>query len=289
MQKTMCALAAAAGVALAGAASAQRLTTEGFRGLPAGDIASGVVGGAADLDAAGVYNNNNYGSTRITVVDNDTTDYPTNVLSGDNKYLQISGDDDVFLRVINSASIPSPAPITGTAPITSIAFALRIDSVDGTAANNDVDFVRLIDVATTGPGTTIFAISSVDGVITSQSNGTGAAGTIANVSALTVGRWYVLAARYDRGTGSFEARLIDSTTGATVGTNSQTGLTASNSNGVSTIATGATFDVPSGTASFQVSLDDVSFYNGSQVIADLVTTVRADYALPSSVSDWTAY
>jgi hypothetical protein len=289
MNKALAAILAV--TATAGVATAQNyVAIESGKNLPAGvNLTTANLGSAVpDLDAAGNYNSTYEYGPFVTAVDDEALDFPNNILASDGKYLTNGGNRDHFFRARASAAIAN------TENIASVAFAFRIDSLSATAGDNDVDLWRILDIAGTGGAANIMTFQIVDGALLATTNGLGSIPPlVANVSTLTEDAWYVLAARYDRSTASadtFDAWLI-ALDGTTTQVASATALAAANVNGIAVLATGATLDVPTGTAAIQISLDDFAIYSNALSGTQLLTAVRSDFGLPapSNVEDWNMY
>jgi len=283
-----------AAAALAGTASAQQFQTlESFKGTVAGAQNTtgnnpGTIPGTPDLDAAGTVNSTYAYAPFIQSIDDEANDFPLDLQTADGKYLSFTGATDHFLRFFATADVPN------TSPAVNVAFAFRFASISANPGENDLDLWRLLDVAATGGAATICAFTVRDGVIAAQSNGLVAASSVlGNTSTLTANRWYIIAARYNRaaaGAGTFDASLIDTTNGAVVGTNSQTGLTAANLNGLRVLATGATFAAPTGNAACVINLDDFAVYSNALTFTALVLAARQDFTgAPANVQEWSMY
>ncbi|MGF1573771.1 MAG: hypothetical protein ACFCU1_11965 [Sumerlaeia bacterium] len=287
MKKTLAAILAVA--SSASVATAQNyVAIESFKNASVGTQESTTISANSDLDATSTYDSSyEYGGIYLEVVDDEATDYPTDLQTADGKYITLAGNDDQFFRSIASAAI------VGTDNVASVAFAFRLDSLDAVAANNEVDYWRVLDINATGTAASIMAFTVRAGQLRIQTNGLGAVDVV-DLSTLTLGTWYVVAARYDRttdGAGTFDAYLLNQATNDVTTIANLTGLTASNKAEIGAIATAATFAAPTGTVDFQTSLDDFAIYSNTLSTSQLLTAVKADFGFPANanVSDWNVF
>lgn len=266
---------------------------ESFAGLSGtfdGATAPGGFTGGGSINAAFTsFSGGSFAGSQILLVNDEATDFPA---AADSQYLRWSGDSDRFALYRNAAGIP------GTNGTIYAAFAFRIDSLGGTAANNNIEIFRLGQDASF---TRDISISLYDGVLgLDDRNGIPAGAGISSShpfgGTAAAGDWRVLAIEAKFDTTGTTSSVIVTEVGPT-GTLTQhlniTGFTAARNGGVTDYGFGAFISVPVGSSACSVSVDEVRIYNNTEVTSSgaFINAVGSDYygLVNANVSDWNLY
>lgn len=206
------------------------------------------------------------------------------------------GDSDRFALVRGGADFASSDPLDGTEGQVYAAFALRVDSLDPTLANNDIEILRLGQ----GGGFRDIHVGVLDGVL--ELVGTnGAALVELSTEAFDPGssenwaddEWRVLAISATLDTTDPESvvkvwLVADDGSATLLGETAP--FTAARDSGINHYGIGAFVAIPTGTAAIQITTDEWGIYDAANVTdeTDFLAKVAEHYwgVVPSNVDGW---
>ncbi|MEQ8820200.1 MAG: hypothetical protein RLY93_08120 [Sumerlaeia bacterium] len=280
----------------AGTGFAQTVGIETFENLTSLDPDPAPVTGSStvtDAEFSDDQGSSDFGPPQVTLINDDGTDYPN---AADNQYLQWNGSTDQYLALIHTG-----AGFPNTADTINVAFALRVDTLEATAANNTLDITF---VAGGGTFSNLFGLAVDAGTFRMASgNAWGAAnvlsttafGDAGSTGAWDDGEWRVIICSVTPktdGTGEARFRAFALSTGAEEFDVSFSGATNTNAAtaGLGQFSFGASLADPSGAAT-AVSLDTLAIYESTLTPEALLAAVKADFGLPANanVDSWDLY